>query len=363
MIMIKNVYFCVAKAKIDDPDGHFWIILLGTDRLEVLYGILRTMVGNDANLDILQLGLRLRGTAEVSTILAKYPHWDRAPQRLKLPALSKDQLVVHDHVDHINPASWRGDVRVSQVNLQTCWRLGRMEVEKEFPRFAHTFHDAIEVSRDIFSPLGVDLVKTAQAPDDHDDTLDSVDMPAVVEVALGPDIENAITEDSPSGGHDPCFELDGKQIYKARFLNQAFMHFRKTGSTDRLKRVANIQRYAAKPTTTFGGVLDYDPLSSGYQIQIDSLIASLVRCDGSVFLCIGEVNDIVIDSQHTEQVDVNILMEPTVSISYQLLLYTSYHLERETILILGMIGGGQGGEGLHTVSPVVSFNQSTQVLQ
>ena len=31
MIMIKNVLFCVAKAKIDDPDGEFWLILLGTD--------------------------------------------------------------------------------------------------------------------------------------------------------------------------------------------------------------------------------------------------------------------------------------------------------------------------------------------
>ena len=31
MIMIKNVLFCMAKAKIDDPNGEFWIILLGTD--------------------------------------------------------------------------------------------------------------------------------------------------------------------------------------------------------------------------------------------------------------------------------------------------------------------------------------------
>jgi hypothetical protein len=65
--MVKNAYFCVAKAKVDDPHGKFWIILLGTDRLEVLFGILRTMVGNDANLDLLQLGLRLTGTTEVSS--------------------------------------------------------------------------------------------------------------------------------------------------------------------------------------------------------------------------------------------------------------------------------------------------------
>jgi hypothetical protein len=88
MIMIKNVIFCIAKAKVDDPDGEFWLILLGTDRLEELFGILRTMVGNDANLDILQLVSRLAGTTEVSNILAKYPQWDRSPCRLKLPAMS-----------------------------------------------------------------------------------------------------------------------------------------------------------------------------------------------------------------------------------------------------------------------------------
>ena len=49
MIMIKNVLFCVAKAKIDDPDGELWIILLATDCLEELFGILHTMVGNNAN--------------------------------------------------------------------------------------------------------------------------------------------------------------------------------------------------------------------------------------------------------------------------------------------------------------------------
>ena len=79
MIMVKNIYFCIAKAKVNDPNGEFWIILLGTDCLEELFGILWTMVGSDANLDILQLISCLAGTTEVSNILAKYPHWDRSP--------------------------------------------------------------------------------------------------------------------------------------------------------------------------------------------------------------------------------------------------------------------------------------------
>jgi hypothetical protein len=76
MIMVKNALFCMAKAKTDDPDGDFWLILLGTDRLKELFGILRTMVGNNANLDILQLVSCLSGTMEVTNILAKYPQWD-----------------------------------------------------------------------------------------------------------------------------------------------------------------------------------------------------------------------------------------------------------------------------------------------
>ena len=31
MIMIKNILFCMVKAKIDDADREFWLILLGTD--------------------------------------------------------------------------------------------------------------------------------------------------------------------------------------------------------------------------------------------------------------------------------------------------------------------------------------------
>ena len=131
MIMIKNVMFCVAKAKVDDPDGELWIILLATDRLEELFGILCTMVGNDSNLDILQLVCRLAGTTEVSNILAKYPHWDQSPRRLKLPALSRESKEIPDSADHIKPSSWRGSVKVKEVSLQTSWNRGRRLVENE----------------------------------------------------------------------------------------------------------------------------------------------------------------------------------------------------------------------------------------
>ena len=40
MIMVKNAYFCIAKAKVDNLIGKFFLILLGMDRLEDIFGIL-----------------------------------------------------------------------------------------------------------------------------------------------------------------------------------------------------------------------------------------------------------------------------------------------------------------------------------
>jgi hypothetical protein len=79
VLMIKNVFFCVAKAKVDTPNDTFNLVLLGTDRLETLFGCLRTVIGNDANVDSYQLSSRLTGTMESASILALHPEWDKAP--------------------------------------------------------------------------------------------------------------------------------------------------------------------------------------------------------------------------------------------------------------------------------------------
>ena len=72
-IMVKNAFFCVAKAKVEHPMQLFYIVLLDTDQLEILFRILCMMVGNDANLGVLQLTLHVTATTEVSNILAKHP--------------------------------------------------------------------------------------------------------------------------------------------------------------------------------------------------------------------------------------------------------------------------------------------------
>lgn len=347
IIMIKNVFFCVAKAKVDQPTGQFWIILLGTDRLEVLFGILRTMVGNDANLDVLQLVQRLTGTTEVSTILAQYPEWDRAPRRLKLPPLSKDGFVVHQSVDHINPASWRGNVDVSRVNLQTCWDLGRQNLITQVPRLGITLAKippliAAGQKIDIFYPFGRDPLQpnTAVSTSDIDDTAedfgmteesDSVDSPAVH--GPSPDFEDALTEDLASNNatqldvstskeaqHKVYLELDGSKFYKSRYLNQLFREYKNPSpdSNDQLKCVASVPRYALKHDTIPWDVANENE-ANATRLKLDTPFATLVRCQDHIFVGIGEVNDIVLETHHLESIPIDQLAHPKAYVSYQLL--------------------------------------------
>ncbi|KAJ6575867.1 hypothetical protein B0H10DRAFT_1927408 [Mycena sp. CBHHK59/15] len=118
----KNDFFCVTKTKVDIPDAEFSIILLGTDRLEVLFGLIRTAIGTDAIVDIWQLCSRASHLTEIQLILAQCPQWDRSPCRLKLPMIVKEAGDVSVNAEHITPDSWEGDVHVHHVNLLTSWK-------------------------------------------------------------------------------------------------------------------------------------------------------------------------------------------------------------------------------------------------
>ncbi|KAJ7927104.1 hypothetical protein B0H13DRAFT_1554741, partial [Mycena leptocephala] len=102
----------------------FFIILLGTDRLEVLFGLIRTAIGTDVNVDMYQLSTRAPNLTEASMILASRPHRDRSLRRLKLPIIINEDGEISVNVDHITPAARKGDLHVKNVILLTAWRQG-----------------------------------------------------------------------------------------------------------------------------------------------------------------------------------------------------------------------------------------------
>ncbi|EIW82024.1 hypothetical protein CONPUDRAFT_54412, partial [Coniophora puteana RWD-64-598 SS2] len=122
-IMIKNTFFSVAKAKVNRPCGEFYIILLGTDRLEVTFGYIRSVVGSNANTDIYQLGGRIAALTNTAQILADHSEWDSGTRRLHLPPLDSEEDITSKS-DHVNPASWQGNVNVQHVLPVTAWNKG-----------------------------------------------------------------------------------------------------------------------------------------------------------------------------------------------------------------------------------------------
>ncbi|KAJ7758950.1 hypothetical protein DFH07DRAFT_958091 [Mycena maculata] len=130
------------------------LILLGTDRLEVLFSLTRTAIGTNVNVDIYQLSTHASNLTETSIILAS------RPRRLKLPMIIND---ISPNADHITPTSWKGDLHVGWPILLTTWQLGRQ------------FTSGI----DIFSPLGSYLLDFIDEESPEDFAVDPSILPVV----------------------------------------------------------------------------------------------------------------------------------------------------------------------------------------
>ncbi|KAJ7114226.1 hypothetical protein C8R44DRAFT_984314 [Mycena epipterygia] len=327
MIIIKNLFFCVAKAKVDDPLEKFWLILLGTDRLEELFGLIRTMIGNDANCDLLQLKDRLRGTTEVSTILAKYPHWDRGPRRLRLPAMTREFTQLPDRVDHIKPASVRGDMRVQQATPLTCWNRGRRMIENDCPW-------AVDILKTLDATPGIDILNPFgklsfdDLDADEDDETDITSGSTIPAHPLSTELEDAAEEelnavDSGSQMRTPTtfshsITMGGQSVRKARALSQRLKYGSQKTSTDRTRRVAGIARHSVTSAID-SGIVQFDSVFGGPCLMISDVVATLVRCENRIFLCLGEVNGIYLNSESLDSLGLDVLPEKTVAVSFQLL--------------------------------------------
>ncbi|RXW13089.1 hypothetical protein EST38_g12763, partial [Candolleomyces aberdarensis] len=308
MIMIKNIFFCVAKAKVDNPEGSFWIILLGTDRLEENFGDLRTMVGNAANLDVLQLLWRLSGTTEV------------------LP----------DASDHIKPQFWRADLKVKNVSLLVSWLDGRHTVEKDVPRAADVFaklKSSLSTAKpiDILSPKGALLIDIALQDDDDDSQNESESRSAMPnefsEIEAQVEIEDMLDVDAASSAEgnstnaiEKTIEVKGKPMLKSRALAMYSKYRTFTTSTDRLKRVQHVGRYTSQSSTSEHPSSHLADIESGEGvIVVHDPVATVLCCESQIWLCIGEVNAICIDGRTVEEISLHLLVEDTVTISFQLL--------------------------------------------
>lgn len=143
--VIKNIIFTIARCQDISPDILFHIITEGSDRLERLFGDTRTQ-DHDRNFDIRRLTEKLSIAAILNSSFERNPDLDCGHRRLSLDGAIG--------IDHVNPRSWKGDVQVGSVNLETAWGNG--------------LNAAVAILKRFFGPSRVpDFSKILTTPD-HD---------------------------------------------------------------------------------------------------------------------------------------------------------------------------------------------------
>ncbi|KAJ3775493.1 hypothetical protein FB446DRAFT_609311, partial [Lentinula raphanica] len=141
--IVKNIIFTVAKLTLDNPDTSYYIILDGTDRIERVFLNVRTQDHN-RNFDTQQLAQKLSISAKIVATLTRNPDLDFGHRRLNLCGAIG--------IDHVNPASCKGNYRVADVSLTKVWSEAAMK--------------ANSILEQIFdSSVAIDYVESFSAPD------------------------------------------------------------------------------------------------------------------------------------------------------------------------------------------------------
>ncbi|KAH9009043.1 hypothetical protein EDB85DRAFT_1903531 [Lactarius pseudohatsudake] len=326
VLIVKNAYFCVAKMKVDNPAANFYLISLGTDRLETFFGLIRTAVGTDANVDMLQLGSRASGLTEVAAILAEHPEWDYGTRRLSLPVFSKDTWEFTSKADHINPRDWRGNVSVANVNLHTCWLLGRKQAENLIPD-AEAILGTLSCSIppiDMLSPFGELMVNQRDEIEEVSEELEEdarSPSPQSVPYTHEGDIEDAIADEAPRNNGSSEILIQGQKTTKAKALRHRMANHRSRSSTDRLKRVQQLPCFDAVSRATDADIItSSDGALGAPSLRIGNPIAVLVRCDGLVVLAVAQVNRLKFAGRDDlDELPIHLLADPTARVDSQIL--------------------------------------------
>ncbi|KAJ3527105.1 hypothetical protein NM688_g8173 [Phlebia brevispora] len=363
MLLIKNAYFCVAKTKRDNPDGSFWLILLGTDGLEKLFGIVRTMVGSDANADLLQMASRASGAAQVGLILREHPEWDNGPRHLHMRPLEDQGDDISSKVDHLNPSSWSGDVKVKHINLHTCWIIGRQQAEQELhdadisPPFDHLIHKALHATFpiDMLRPLGdgklIYIGGFQQGDVEEEDFTSSECLPssdcvdaaalqtsesiASCELLNDPDLEDLVsheatlctqpnselhTEQEKPGAWIQIGDSSHPPKHKSSILRllPSMSNLTAPESTNRLSRICGFTRYLNTAIVT-----DMCSASDELCLVIDDPALTLLDYDGMLFLAVIRILEIQQDNISMSTLPVSCLNEANIRVKFSVMSLSS----------------------------------------
>ncbi|KAG8922940.1 hypothetical protein FRC02_011506 [Tulasnella sp. 418] len=213
-------------------------------------------------------------------------------------------------------------------------------VDEELPNFklesTFTRLDSQVPSIDILKPFGELLSQVAieaeeleeeeDEPEEDEDAIQTLPN----EANGGADESTELDLEDAAGVEDslaeqtkvlPTVEVSGKSVYKACVLRELSKYHAIRGSTDRLKRVANLARYVVKSSGS-ANLIDQDTVfNDSAALVLNDPATTLLRCEGQVFLAVVQINQIKIDTNSTDTIAVDLLLvgESTVSIGFQIL--------------------------------------------
>lgn len=183
----------------------------------------------------------------------------------------------------------------------------------------------------MFSPSGILLFDLPDDPDDIDesleDTIDELDRAhtSSEDMEIRVEVEGSLGElddDGESTGQifDKKIIINGLEMSKARALSKYGKTRKFVGSTDRLKRVQDVGRYASGTITDKFNTTYYEtPTTEGEVLLVTDPVAILITSENQFWFCIGGVNGLKIDGKAVGYVGLDMLLEDTVTVSYQML--------------------------------------------
>ncbi|KAK7020913.1 hypothetical protein R3P38DRAFT_3548264 [Favolaschia claudopus] len=326
-LIVRCIVITTARLQILDPKLKFYIILDGTDRLEGVFCDTRT-IDHASNFDIYQLSQKIATGTLINSTFQKNPDLDRGHRKLKLSGALG--------IDHINPASWLGDVVVGHVNIPQEWELGRKDADAVLAKYfngdiAVDWEELfIDSAWDHLRPLG-EYVGTSFSPTDARSEMENERFPIVEPVdptatslsseqvnrtlieadegpqqtaeSLGLDLDNYFPEnlDDLDAENIPdivqkCLTDKAGKKYLKSTLIAGLASNRSKKSTLRTQRVQGmaIADFHQKRLD-----IDFDPLEEEDMVKIDDLVGVLVKTKEEICLCALLIKEFKKENQTT----------------------------------------------------------------
>jgi hypothetical protein len=248
---IQDAFVVTCYFKYIWPNKRLFLILLGTDQLEMLFSIIRCMT-HAKNCDFLEFYDRANMAYQVGIFENQYPN---LLPRTKLDAPSRkplDSSKSTSTTDHSSLSEWDGDLETENVDLQSIWNVGYDNAKKLLLSYSYTQNELdlrSSSSITMLNPLPTNANIGTVPHTEESEQQQDYDMYEVCDGhdydLFGDDDYREQLNDYLDEPNSKAFQTlpDGKFQHKSNAINSILYKVTKLRTTDRLRRVRENDAY------------------------------------------------------------------------------------------------------------------------